>query len=89
MLMPSNLPESPNWKSRLIDALTLLSSSASASCLIDREMTLLTLPPQVPAIVLAAIEHLELHGKQNSLIIKLLLTIDCQNSEKLDVLDHI
>lgn len=61
--MPSSLPESPSWKSRLIEALTLLSSSASASCLIDKEATLLTLPPQVPAIVLAAIEHLELYGE--------------------------
>ena len=62
-------PESPNWKSRLIDALTLLSSSASASCLIDREATLLTLPPQVPPIVLEAIEHLELYGKRHNVMI--------------------
>lgn len=55
--------ESPNWKSRLIDALTLLSSSASASCLMDKQTALGTIPPQVPLIVLQAIEHLECYGE--------------------------
>ncbi|XP_073252348.1 rho GTPase-activating protein 6-like isoform X3 [Porites lutea] len=54
--------ESSSWKSRLIDALTLLSSSASASCLMDKQSALSPPTPQVPPIVLQAVEHLQLHG---------------------------
>lgn len=54
--------ESSSWKSRLIDALTLLSSSASASCLMDKQSSLHPPLPQVPPIVLQAVEHLQLHG---------------------------
>lgn len=54
--------ESMSWKSRLIDALTLLSSSASASCLMDKQSVLSSSPPQVPPIVIQAIEHLQLYG---------------------------
>lgn len=54
--------ESMSWKSRLIDALTLLSSSASASCLMDKQSVLSSSPPQVPPIVMQAIEHLQLYG---------------------------
>lgn len=56
-------PGSPTWKSRLIDALTLNSSSASASCIIDRDAMLIPQPPRVPPIVTQAIEHLENYGK--------------------------
>lgn len=56
-------PESPTWKSRLIDALTLNSSSASASCIIDKQSTLSPQPPRVPPIVTQAIDHLENYGK--------------------------
>ena len=55
--------ESSSWKSRLIDALTLLSSSASASCLMDKQSVLSPPTPQVPPIVLQAVEHLQLHGR--------------------------
>lgn len=55
--------ESSSWKSRLIDALTLLSSSASASCLMDKQSALRPPTPQVPPIVLQAVEHLQLHGR--------------------------
>lgn len=55
--------ESSSWKSRLIDALTLLSSSASASCLMDKQSALSPPTPQVPPIVLQAVEHLQLHGR--------------------------
>ncbi|XP_068701575.1 rho GTPase-activating protein 6-like isoform X2 [Montipora foliosa] len=54
--------ESTSWKSRLIDALTLLSSSASASYLVDRQSALSSHSPQVPPIVLQAIEHLKSNG---------------------------
>ena len=54
--------ESPSWKSRLIEALTLLSSSASASCLMDKQSVLSPPQPQVPPIVLHAIEHLQCYG---------------------------
>lgn len=54
--------ESTSWKSRLIDALTLLSSSESASCLMDKQSVLSPSPPQVPPIVLQAIEHLQSYG---------------------------
>lgn len=54
--------ESTSWKSRLIDALTLLSSSASASCLMDKQSALNPPLPQVPPIVVQAIEHLQSHG---------------------------
>lgn len=54
--------DSTSWKSRLIDALTLLSSSASASCLMDKQSALSPPPPQVPSIVLQAIEHLKSYG---------------------------
>ena len=54
--------ESTSWKSRLIDALTLLSSSASASYLMDKQSMLSPSPPQVPPIVLQAIEHLQSYG---------------------------
>lgn len=56
-------PGSPTWKSRLIDALTLNSSSASASCIIDRQSMMMPQPPRVPPIVMQAIEHLENYGK--------------------------
>ena len=55
--------DSPSWKSRLIDALTLLSQSASASYLIDKQAILNPAPPQVPSIVLQAVEHLQSFGK--------------------------
>lgn len=55
--------ESPSWKSRLIEALTLLSSSASASCLMDKQSAFNPSQPQVPPIVLKAIEHLQTYGK--------------------------
>ncbi|XP_032223247.1 rho GTPase-activating protein 6 isoform X2 [Nematostella vectensis] len=58
----SEQPGSPSWKSRLIDALTLLSSSASASCIIDKQSYLSPASPQVPTIVNQAIEHLENYG---------------------------
>lgn len=54
--------ESPSWKSRLIEALTLLSSSASASCLMDKQSAFNPSQPQVPSIVLQAIEHLQSYG---------------------------
>lgn len=54
--------ETPSWKSRLIEALTLLSSSASASCLMDKQSALSPSLPQVPPIVLQAIEHLQSYG---------------------------
>lgn len=54
--------ESTSWKSRLIDALTLLSSSSSASYLMDKQAVLSPSPPQVPPIVLQAIEHLQSYG---------------------------
>lgn len=56
-------PESPTWKSRLIDALTLNSSSASASCIIDHQTMMTPQPLRVPPIVTQAIEHLENYGK--------------------------
>ena len=58
----NNKSLSTSWKSRLIDALTLLSSSASASCLMDKQSALSPPLPQVPPIILQAIEHLQSHG---------------------------
>lgn len=58
--------ESTSWKSRLIDALTLLSSSAPATCLMDKRSALNPPLPHVPPIVLQAIEYLRSNG-MNSL----------------------
>lgn len=54
--------ESTSWKSRLIDALTLLSSSAPATYLMDRQSALNPPLPHVPPIVLQAIEYLRSNG---------------------------
>ena len=58
--------DSPKWKSRLIDALSLVSSPASASCLGDKQSDCAPVPPQVPLIVQKAIEHLEHYGECES-----------------------
>lgn len=51
------------WKSRLLDALTLYSTSASASCLLEKPELPIPCPPQVPSIVIQSIKYLEKHGK--------------------------
>lgn len=54
--------ESTSWKSWIIDALTLLSSSAPATYLMDRQSALNPPLPHVPPIVLQAIEYLRSNG---------------------------
>ncbi|XP_046852875.1 rho GTPase-activating protein 6-like isoform X2 [Xenia sp. Carnegie-2017] len=54
---------SSGWKSsRLIDALTLSSTSASASCLLKKPELPIPSPPKVPSIVLQSVDFLQTHG---------------------------
>ena len=54
------------WKSPLIDALALSSTSASASCLLEKPELAIPSPPKVPSIVVQSIKYLEKHGRLNS-----------------------
>ena len=54
--------ENNHRRSRLLDALTLSSSSASYISIIDRDDELKPPGPQVPKIVLILIEYIEQHG---------------------------
>lgn len=54
--------ESTSWRSWLNDAKTLLSSSAPATYLMDRQSALNPPLPHVPPIVLQAIEYLRSNG---------------------------
>lgn len=51
------------WKSQLLDALTLSSTSASASCLVEKPELPIPSPPKVPSIVVQSIKYLEKHGR--------------------------
>ena len=53
------------WKSKLLDALTLSSTSASASCLMEKPELPLPSPPKVPSYVVQSIKYLEKHGMFN------------------------
>ena len=54
--------KSIGWKSQLLDALTLSSTSASASCLLEKPKLPIPSPPQVPSIVVQFVKYLETHG---------------------------
>ena len=55
--------KSIGWKSQLLDALTLSSTSASASCLLEKPELPIPSSPQVPLIVVQFVKYLETHGK--------------------------
>ncbi|XP_066916859.1 rho GTPase-activating protein 6-like [Clytia hemisphaerica] len=49
-------------KSRLIEALTLSSTSASSVCILDKELEFQPPKPQVPKVILRAVEYINAHA---------------------------
>lgn len=59
---PENGGKRNVWRSQLLDALTLSSTSASASCLLEKPTIPIPSAPQVPSIVVQSIKYLEKYG---------------------------